>query len=283
MARGICLLVACTLLLPLTLMADEEQDKPKVGEFMQLDDLETYKQLEEYSQPLAATGFEDFPMSSDVFNIDYRSPGKAFFYSLMVPSTGQLYTGSKFKAALFAGIEIVAWAAYFNYQGQGKDHESEYEVFGDGNWEPQQYQNWLIETYGITSDTLPYRDATGQLQTFSHHLPETRTQQYYEMIGKYDQFRYGWSDTDYRVNDSTSTMRQEYLVTRDDANNAFNKAKAFAIISIANHLLSAFDAAFAAKRYNHKQDTFTEIGVKARLAKYDGKQVPQLAVAYRFF
>jgi hypothetical protein len=271
------------LVLPSLAAAGEDTEQESVGSFLQQDDLKTYQRLEECTARFAAAGFEDFPMSSDVFNVDYRSPGRAFFYSLMVPAAGQLYTGSKVKAAVFFGIEAIAWVAYFSYHSDGKDQEDSYQVFADDKWDPQQYRNWLVDTYGISSDTFPYPDANGELQTFSHHLPETRTQQYYEMIGKYEQFRYGWADTDYLASDSVSAFREQYLIDRDNANSAFGKAKAAAIVSIANHLLSAFDAALAAKRYNRKQDAFTELMLKTRLAKYYDEQIPEVTLTYRFF
>ncbi|MFH2055888.1 MAG: hypothetical protein ABIJ61_08015, partial [bacterium] len=77
--------------------------------------------------------------------------------------------------------------------------------------------------------------------------------------------------------------RNQYLVTRDESNSAFGKAKVAAMFSIANHLLSAFEAAFSAKRYNRQQDTFGEIRVKAQFAKYYDEQIPKLTVSYNFY
>lgn len=245
-------------------------------------DLKSYQRLEAMSNfSLAASGFEDFPMTSDIFQIDYKSPGKSFLYSLMVPGGGQLYTGSKTKAFIFMGIEALSWTGFAVYQNQGNKQEKDNNVFADQYWDPTLYYNWLIETYGIISDTMTYIDG-GETKTFTHHLPDTKTQQYYEMIGKYEQFRYGWVDTDYARRDSASAHREKYLVDRDVANSKFDKAKIGAIAALANHLLSAFDAALSARRYNRQQDSFSVISLKARLARYEGENIPKLTLTYKF-
>jgi hypothetical protein len=86
--------------------------------------------------------------------------------------------------------------------------------FADREWSAERYTNWLIEIYGIVSDADEYINDKGDSVSFTHHLPATKTQQYYEMIGKYDQFRYGWSDTDYLIGKDNSPLRKQYLECR---------------------------------------------------------------------
>ncbi len=243
-------------------------------------DLKSYQRMRHLTDfELAAAGFEDFPMTSDIFDIDYKSPGKGFLYSLSIPGTGQLYTGSRTKAFMFMGIEALAWTGYYLYHKKGVDQEDDNKLYASQYWDPERYHNYLVEVHGITDDEQESEILEG---TFTHHLPDTKTQQYYEMIGKYEQFNYGWIDTDYRTGDSTSSYREKYLVDRDKANTHFDRAKLGAIVSIANHLLSAFDAALSARRYNRQQDSFSEYSLKARLAKYEGEQIPKLVFTYKF-
>ncbi|MFH2055157.1 MAG: hypothetical protein ABIJ61_04295, partial [bacterium] len=209
-------------------VADDQKSNSEIGDYLQANDLETYQLLREYTDyTLAGTGFDDFPLPDDVFNYSYRSPGRAFFYSLLVPGGGQFYSNSKTKAAIFVGVEALLWAGYFKFHSDGKTIEDEYTVYADQYWSPALYTNWLIEEIGIIDDTTSWTEG-GRTVSFSHHLPEVKSQQYYEMIGKYDQFQYGWLDTDYRRGDSLSTYRNQYLVTRDESNSAFGKAKAAA-------------------------------------------------------
>jgi hypothetical protein len=200
-----------------------------------------------------------------------------------VPGGGQLYTQSKTKAAIFLGIEAILWVGYFKYQGDGKNKEDEYQNFADQRWSPELYTNWLIEDKGIIDDDSTWTDANGRTQSFAHHLPDVKSQQYYEMIGKYDQFLYGWRDTDYRAGDETSSFRQNYLVMRDESNDAFGKAKVTVIFAIANHLVSGFEAALAAKRFNQKQDTFANIDLKMHMAQHFDERIPKLTLTYKFF
>ena len=257
-----------------------EQDTEVIGKYMQQDELKNYERIRQLTSfSVASSGFEDFPMSSDIFETSYRSPGKSFLYSMAVPGAGQLYTGSRTKAFIFMGVEALAWAGYFIYHSDGVDKEQSYEEYASQYWDPEQYYNWLVEVHGITNDNDPSKlnDAT-----FTHHLPDTKSQQYYEMIGKYDQFQYGWVDTDYRRRDSTSVFRDQYVLDRDAANDAFNKAKIGAIVSLANHLVSAFDAALTARKYNREQDTFTEYKIRPSLAHYEGQSMPTVTFIYKF-
>ena len=210
---------------------------------------------------LASSGFEDFPMSSDIFESNYRSPGKSFLYSVAVPGTGQLYAGSKAKAIIFMGVEALAWAGFYIYHKDGVDKQDANRAYADKYWDPELYYDYLVEVKGITDDTQEFPGTNHE--SFTHHLPDTKTQQYYEMIGKYDQFQYGWIDTDYRRGDHTSAYRDQYLLDR-------------------NHLVSAFDAALTARKYNREQDTFSEYKVSPTFMAYEGHSLPTLTFSYKF-
>lgn len=267
-------------------MAQAEDLTPtgQIGNLMAKSELSTYRQLQEYTNVnLAANSFDDFPLPSDIFSFSYRSPGRAFFYSLLIPGGGQIYTGSKTKAAVFIGVEAALWVGYFSMHSDGQKKQDQYVDYANQHWSPELYTNWLIEELGITDDSSTYYDANGQPHEFSHHLPDVKNQQYYEMVGKYDQFLYGWKDTNYRSGDMTSDWRASYLLMRNDSNNAFGKAKAAAIFSIANHLLSAFEAAWSAKRFNKKQDTFSQWKLNAGFAQYYNEQIPRVTLSYKFF
>jgi len=44
--------------------------------------------------------------------VDYKSPGKAFFLSLLLPGAGEFYAGSKNTAAVFLGSEMILWGSF---------------------------------------------------------------------------------------------------------------------------------------------------------------------------
>jgi hypothetical protein len=187
----------------------------------------------------------------DVYAFKGKSLKRAFLYSLIIPGSGEFYANSRIKAIAFFGMDVALWGLYFNYHKKGKDKEKEYRNFADAHWFKDDYTQWLIDSLDITSDTTRYWDDTKKEWTYlSHHLPDTKTQQYYEMIGKYEQFRWGWED--YSDITKTSDFRNAYVLMRKDSNDWLKKAKNVAALSIANHILSAFDAAWSVRKYNKK-------------------------------
>ncbi len=204
---------------------------------------------------LATTGFVERPK--------LKSPGKAFFYSLMVPGLGQFYYGSKIKPLVFLSAEAASWAFYFKWHGEGDDLTDDYEAFNRDYWYRDRYEDFLLWTYDTTDDRAIHEPG------ITHHLPDTRTQQYYEMTGKYDQFAWGWDDAVHHDSslydfDSTnappsideavpySALRLEYEKMRNDANNRYDRATRMIFVSIANRLISAFEAYFVVKSRNNK-------------------------------
>jgi hypothetical protein len=210
----------------------------------------------------------------DVYGFKGKSVKRAFLYSLIVPGSGEFYAGSKIKAAVFLSVDVALWALYFNYHGKGTDKETEYQGFADQHWTEDQYIQWLIQTYNIQSDREKYKDpVTGDSVYLSHHLPDTKTDQYYEMIGKYEQFTAGWDGLD---------NRETYLGMRRDSNDLLNKAKYAAMFSLGNHILSAFDAAFTVKRYNRRGEKFSQVELKMRLVERNQELIPRLSASLRF-
>ncbi|UCE23138.1 MAG: hypothetical protein JSU74_07465 [Candidatus Zixiibacteriota bacterium] len=232
-----------------------------------------------------------------------KSPGKAFLLSLAVPGLGQYYYGSKVKPFIFLGAEVASWVMYFNWHGEGDDITTEFEAFNREHWSRDRYeQQYLLWTYGVTDDdSLP--PATPGI---THNLPDTRTQQYYEMTGKYDQFAWGWDDAvlggnvldDYSATDPppiivgdagtpSSANRLHYETRRNDANNAYDKATRMIFVSMANRLISAFEALFTTKSINRNLQrsggSFGKVKVSAKLKSfYTKRDTPYLTVTYKF-
>jgi hypothetical protein len=130
---------------------------------------------------------------------------------------------------------------------------------------------------------------------FGHNIRTTDIQQYYEMIGKYyTQFGYGWIDT-YDTNeypgpftgnegpiwafsgddpntiwfDGHSSLFFEYRDMRGEANDLLEKSNMAMEIVLANHVLSALDAAFAIRSHNRRLS-------EGRLGQMDIKYDPKI-------
>ena len=254
---------------------------------------------------LAAAGDEGEPQFVDEAQwetkaLDYKpkSPLKAFFMSLAVPGLGQFYYGSKIKPVAFLGIEAVSWLMSSKWNGDGDDLTSEYETFNRTHWLRQSYSDYLFEVWGDTSDA--------NINDVTHHLPETNTQQYYEMTGKYDQFGWGWddaaigsrdlnsyisaSDLEKITEDTTtipySTNRFTYEQMRDDANKTYDKADRMIYVVMFNHLVSAFEAYITTnKRNNALKNAENEFAVQVRASlktSYVKWDTPFMKVTYNF-
>jgi hypothetical protein len=76
-----------------------------------------------------------------------------------------------------------------------------------------------------------------------------------------------------------SPHRQTYLDMRRQANDYFTNATTFAMVSIANHLVSAFEAAIGARRYNRGTQQYSlEFDTK----NINGKVAPFLVLQAKF-
>lgn len=236
---------------------------------------------------------------SDAVNSPRRkSPAKAFFLSLALPGAGQFYTGGSILKPLgFLAVEATAWGLYFKYHGDGEDLTDEFEAFNRQHWSEDRYTTYLEIAYGESDDdNIPD-------QEISHHLPDDFTQQFFEMTGKYDQFSWGWDDAnlngniltdtsgyhppklDDPANIPTSANRLRYETMRNNANNKFDNATNMIIVSMANRLISAFEAFLSAKKHNRSvtPTEFGRVNVQAKLKSiYSFADTPTVKVSVRF-
>jgi hypothetical protein len=226
---------------------------------------------------------DDPDLSGGIYEYGTKSPAKAFFLSLVVPGAGEYYNGQKTRAGAFLAVDALLWTGYFIYHKKGSNKENDYEAFAQDNY------TW--ESFIIAWDQLPEEDKT----KYSHRMPWDAANnqpdfnhEYYENIGKYDQFQVGWNDIDYSpwdIRDSTeaggivSPLRSEYLDMRKKANDYFSNATTVAMISIANHVISAFDAAIGAKRFNKGGRQYS---LNLKTKNIDGKTTPFLTLTAKF-
>ena len=192
-----------------------------------------------------------------------KIPAIGILLSGAVPGTGEIYAGSKIKGAVFLGLEILLWWKYFDFREKGFDIEEKYEAFADANWDEQKWRGWMQQNPEFSDTT--------------HTLPSTNTQQYYEMIGKYDQFKAGWDDYEEGGPDVTE-HRDRYMTMRLNSNDEFAKASTCAMLTLANHVFSALDAAWTIRGVNRK----IESQVRMSYRQVNGCEVPFLTLSARW-
>jgi hypothetical protein len=215
-------------------------------------------------------------LRDDIYEFHSKSPSKAFFMSLIIPGAGQYYNGSKIKAGSFLGVDAILWTGYLIYHGKGVTREKDYKAYADQHYLASVYFNWWE---GLD---------TSVTNVFSHRIYHDnagnpiKTREYYENVGKYDQFQVGWDDIGINFpppgtpggnpnSGVISEHRGTYLNMRKQSNDYFSNAKRLAMISIGNHLVSAFEAAIGARRFNRSGKQYS-LDIESR--NINGQIVP---------
>jgi len=239
-----------------------------------------------------------------VYQQNKKSAFLSSIMSLALPGAGQFYNQDYWKAAIFIAVEAAAITFGVIYDGKGDDQTVFYENYADQHWNVVQYAQW---TYNNASRINPNVDPTqfnlfdgqGNLnwselnrlesaigKWYSHKLPPKGDQQYYEMIGKYQQFNAGWSDftedpnNPYTYGDPLTEKFLYYSEQRGLANDYYNVAKWAVIGIVTNHILSAVEAAFATDAYNKRLET--QLNIKREQIGFHTEYYPEFSIRFNF-
>lgn len=245
-----------------------------------------------------------------IMNIDQelkseKSTLLAAGFSLVIPGAGEIYNGDYLKAGLFLAAEAVLIYLKIDYDKKGDDQTAYFQNYANQNWDPAKYARWTIKKFGINEADYPnlfddtrtkikswselnkledYIGKTDAGKYYSHHLAGFGEQQYYEMIGKYQQFNGGWKEFDendmsYIYGSPLTKMFTDYSVERGKANDFYNKASTAMSIVVANHIISAVDAFFSAKSYNKKLKI--SVDLHNTVLGYERIYYPELKMQFR--
>ena len=284
------------------------------------------------SQDLFAVQPESLAHKDSLDLLETRSSLKAGFFSLLVPGAGQIYNGgtaNDLKAAGFLAIEAGAIAAMIIWTNRANSQTAFFERYADGtaadNYADGRYSvlryaqwikiNWyqtadkatqnLIDEMFVNNGPAPWQkvnfDALAEVENAlsgvmpgsDDHLLGHGTEQYYELIGKYPQFREGWNPNaasdyvsgssddiyNYLKNSVEVSIDNYYMDQRGLANNYFGYAGTWLGVLIANHFVSAIEAAIWA--HGHNKLIETSVSVSPLPSSGAGYQT-QLNVALNF-
>jgi hypothetical protein len=234
-----------------------------------------------------------------------KSPWLAAGLSLLVPGAGEVYAESYIKGAAFFAAELTVWGFAYAYDKEGDELTEEYHDYANEHWSATRYTDWTLAHLGSLNPYLtttaddyaaliypedgppcdpPFscidwkelndmeRDvANGVLNGYTHTLPYYGEQQYYELIGKYEQFSRGWDDSGDRNPElennvpirSTSNRFYEYAQMRARANDQYDVASTFVSLAVVNHILSAIDAYWSVTRFNKALHASVRVNLEA--------------------
>jgi len=230
-----------------------------------------------------------------------KSPRKAFLFSLLVPGAGEVYAGALKRGIGFFLVEALSIGLHASWDGKGDDLEVEFRAFADKimeddrpRWDRDEYEAWRNSafTYGDTTHTLPFKDE-GDLVYWQEKFPgrytsgEVDEQQFYELIGKYHQFVFGWHDrTSDNFADTTYSVHSEnrdwYEDKRAESNRFLKRAQYALGVVLFNHVISAIDAARQARVHNERVAAGSGTKIHMVLRDEEGEPVPML-IAWRRF
>ena len=211
-----------------------------------------------------------------------RSPGKrsvlkAALFSAIVPGAGQIYNRSYLSALLFLGVEVGGLYTHQKYNSEGDEMTAEFERFADTHWFEPEYWRSLSDDAAQQTPPIPIAptDIDGlreyERDYFSHYLPTTKNQTYYENIGKYDQFNGGWDDGSGDARKRDSANRETYTHMRLETNDKYKTATTGITVVIINHLVSALHAAYITNKFN---STLANSSLGVNMKKYGDAWVP---------
>ena len=212
-----------------------------------------------------------------------KSPWLAGALSAAVPGSGEFYSKSYLKSAIFFGAEVATWIVYGVYTKRGNDRTDEFEDFANVHWNVVDYALWMNQYKDCSVAVDPNTNLSPHqrvewnqlnvcersIQGFSHLLPPFDTQQYYELIGKYAQYTPGWDDADptidYALRENLDKISPQFGFYRDmrgDANELLDVARLAINVVVLNHVLSALDAAWSASRYNRSLQASARVQIR---------------------
>lgn len=208
---------------------------------------------------------------------------KPMIASFVVPGFGQYLNHSPlWKTALFVGVEVAGIAGYIAWTNKADSITKQYEIWADNHWD---MRRWVNDSAILLSDIQSggYPGVNDVRIDGSHHITiiingkyesseillenpnieyvELRDWDFYEGVGKYDQFVAGWDDAksnwkivQKKITDGENELivmtpnKQHYLQLRNDSNVLYKNAKFAASVLLFNHIFSALDALWNANR-----------------------------------
>lgn len=182
---------------------------------------------------------------------------RPLLYSLLLPGWGEWSLGYKGRAVGHWVVEAGCWTANFYYRDQGFEKRHEYEAYADAHWHTARWASAFSEEQPDWLDWIPAEEWSdyawdelipsavefddprpGYLE--SHFAPfHEDPQHYYENLGKYDWYRWGWDD--YSQTSDNSAHRYVYLNMRNASDDDFNRAHNFIIVMLLARVVSIVD------------------------------------------
>lgn len=226
-----------------------------------------------------------------------RSRYLPVLFSALVPGTGEIYLGYKWRGAALIAMEAGAWTGYFYYRNKGLDTREAYENYADSHWNVNKWISDHSLLYPSEQlDTPAQMDSVGMIHSGSGEWPgympwvsrEEDKQHFYENIGKYDWFISGWQDYDPDFYDESkeipfqtdTALRDQYREMRKESNDQLETADRFIYVSLGVRVFSIVETLFLARASGDGDDAAGASGeldnrlrLRTRAKGFDGGEI----------
>lgn len=195
--------------------------------------------------------------------------------SLVLPGAGEVAMGYK-RGYFMAAADIFAWTQVSKYHGDGGDLRDEYIQFADDHYSDELLVagyfpggspvdgGYRVDQGALYFPTIGSINDIDELENLPLYVTKDEDfREYYENLGKWDQFIFGWDDyirpddppvgvnftwTGDRAVDLqqpwVSRNREIYRLMRDDSNQAFKKRDRWLYANIGLRLVSVLQVAY---------------------------------------
>ena len=241
-------------------------------------------------------------------------PTKAMFKSLLIPGWGQYQNKDDiWKTVAFISVEIAGIISSIQLTNKAENIRHDFEKYGDDHWTlerwynnsrlifPNNWKNILIGTHKLSLNINGNYYFTDELNDLIethgwNAISVIRDRDFYENIGKYDQFVGGWSDanTDWyweekQLEDSTeivikTPLKANYLDQRFESNKMLDRAKFSITALLFNHVISGLEAVLTNQKQSREKlnPTTIETDVSLLYNPYNPGGVGGVALTINF-
>ena len=207
--------------------------------------------------------------------------GLKMLASLVLPGAGEALGGHK-RGYVMMAVDIFSWTQVSKYHQDGEDYSDAYYEFADAHYTDANLvlaynRNTVDPRAGLGLDYIPNAptindesELDGWVDGEGNEIPglplyvtkEDDRREYYENLGKWDQFIFGWDDfirpdspppgIDYVSDGSISDLRQPwvsynretYRTMRADANDAYKTRDRWLYLNIGLRVFSVLQVAY---------------------------------------
>jgi hypothetical protein len=268
---------------------------------------------------------------NDIIRINYEKKNAhlAMMMSAIVPGAGQFYADkSSLSAYIFPIIELAIFGGIIYYDNQGDKKTKVYkkyvneEVTLDLNGYSYTGTRYNRDFQAAVEDTLISIHSADIYDGVFFSLDANDSQHFYEDIGKYNKYVFGWADwyltfaelspdlemldphpififdnnennpdNKWQFNESLvdslnykpySALRKDYIKLRQAAEEKYRLANLLAFGIAINHIVSGFDAARMTNRLNRLYLSENRIKMQYYAAINDGHLTPMLGLKVAF-